>query len=459
MPLRSIWSESLSTRIAAALTLILAVGVVATISYFYLDTRGSYESIRARTLHEQARELMAGIRPAANGVPEVRVSPDWQRVYRRSDSGYYYTIYTEDGRILAVSPNLDGRSPLPLTDLPAGKKTWGDLQFLGPKALATMSARLPTGGFVVVARYGPDEEALAESLLEERTEPLFVFVLFGFLALLLIILVTRQMLSPLEAASAEAARIGPRSLDQRIVADRLPVEIRPLVNAFNDAMDRVAGSYELERRITANAAHELRTPLTVLSLRLQRARLGKAGIDWEAIEADLSRMSRLVAQLLDLARKEAAHSPSREQVNLSRLAREAAAAILPIAEAKHRSIEVEADEPLPSRGTADDLRDMFRNLIENAVIHGEGTVTVRARRSKSGSDQAAIITVADEGRALPVDACEGFFERFRKGPSAATGGAGLGLAIVRHVARSHGGEVRFLPGDCTTVEVRLPIGD
>lgn len=459
MGVRSLWSDSLGNRIAAALTLILAVGVTATISYFYLDTRGAYEEIRARTLHEQAREIIAGVTAETNRPPRILVSPAWQKVYDRVDSGYYYTIYSSDGRILAVSPNLAGRSPLPLTDLPSGTGTWGNLQFLGPKAEAIMSARLPRGGFVVVARYGPDEEALAESLLEERVEPLYVFVPFGFLALLLIVIVTRRTLYPLKAASAEAARIGPGNLDQRIAAERLPVEIRPLVNAFNDAMDRVAGSYEVERRITANAAHELRTPLTVLSLRLQRARLGKPKIDWDAVEADLARMSRLVSQLLDLARKEAVLVPSTDPVNLSRLVREAALAVLPMAEAVHRTIEVMADEPLRSRGNADDLRDMFRNLIENAVVHGEGIVTVDARRAKAAAHDAALITVADEGRGLPADAYDGLFERFRKGISSASGGAGLGLSIVRHVARLHGGEAQFLEGDHTMVEVRLPLID
>lgn len=458
MRIRSLWSNSLSARIAAALTLILAVGVTATISYFYLDTRGSYEVVRARTFHEQARELMAGIAPTAAGTPDVHVSADWQKVYNRTDSGYYYTIYSEDGRILGVSPNLVGRSPLPLTDLPSGTGTWGDLQFLGPKAQPTMTARLPAGGFVVVARYGPDEEALAESLLEERIEPLFVFVPFGFLALVLIVLITRRTLDPLKAASSEAASIGPRNLGQRIAADRLPVEIRPLVQAFNDAMERVAGSYEIERRITANAAHELRTPLTVLSLRLQRARLGKPRIDWEGIEADLARMNRLVSQLLDLARKEAVQSPPKQQVNLSRLVREAAAAVLPLAEAKGRSIHVDADQALPSTGAADDLRDMFRNLIENAIVHGEGTVTASAGVLENEDGLTALVAVADEGRTLPDDANETLFERFRKGSTAAGGGAGLGLSIVRHVARLHGGDVQFVPDlGHTRVEVRLPL--
>lgn len=458
MQIRSPWSNSLSARIAASLTLILAVGMTATISYFYLDTRGSYELVRARTLHEQARELMASIAPMHGGTPEVHVSADWQKVYNRTDSGYYYTIYSEDGRIVGVSPNLVGKSPLPLTDLPSGTGTWGNLQFVGPKVRPTMTARLPTGGFVVVARYGPDEEALAESLLEERVEPLFVFVPFGFLALVLIMLITRRTLDPLKLASNEAASIGPGNLGQRIAAERLPVEIRPLVQAFNDAMERVAGSYEIERRITANAAHELRTPLTVLSLRLQRARLGKPRIDWEGIEADLARMNRLVSQLLDLARKEAVQSPSKEQVNLSRLVREAAAAVLPIAEAKGRSIDVDADDALLSSGAPDDLRDMFRNLIENAIVHGEGTVTASARALKDENGPMALIAITDEGRSLPDDANETLFERFRKGSTAAGVGAGLGLSIVRHVVRLHGGDVKFVPGiGHTKVEVRVPL--
>src|SRR3546814_12098573 len=119
----------------------------------------------------------------------------------------------------------------------------------------------------------------------------------------------------------------------RLTADGLPGEIRPLVDAVNGALDRLAEAYAAERRLTADAAHELRTPLAVLSLRLQRARLDDA-IDWPAIEREMARMERLVGQLLELASKEGIRRTDpgdRQALNLSRIVREAPAAGLPLA--------------------------------------------------------------------------------------------------------------------------------
>src|SRR3546814_18082385 len=99
----------------------------------------------------------------------------------------------------------------------------------------------------------------------------------------------------------------------RLTADGLPGEIRPLVDAVNGALDRLADAYAAERRLTADAAHELRTPLAVLSLRLQRARLDGA-IDWPAIEREMARMGRLVGQTLALARTGIGRAACRERV-------------------------------------------------------------------------------------------------------------------------------------------------
>ena len=144
-------------------------------------------------------------------------------------------------------------------------------------------------------------------------------------------------LRPLARASRQAAAIGPANPAGRLNTGKLPREIRPLVNAVNGALERLDHAYAAQRelierldhayaaqrRLTADAAHELRTPLAVLSLRLQRAKLDAAA-DWPAMERDLTQMSRLVGQLLELARVE---DPARLKdsaglgpVNLARLA-------------------------------------------------------------------------------------------------------------------------------------------
>jgi two-component system sensor histidine kinase QseC len=242
----------------------------------------------------------------------------------------------------------------------------------------------------------------------------------------------------------------------RISPRGLPREVQPLVEAVNGALDRLSRAYATERRLTADAAHELRTPLAVLNLRLQRAKL-TGNTDWSAVERELAQMGRLVDQLLDLARKESLarerHPKDFPVINLSRVVREAAATVLPLMEAAGRELDVKVPDSVQIRGNSDDLRDMVRNLLENAALHGRGKVSASIPFPEKGSD-AVTIEVTDEGPGVPPGQEEAVFQRFRRLNIEAPG-SGLGLAIVRHVAHSHGGEARFLPG-LGRVVVNLP---
>ena len=293
--------------------------------------------------------------------------------------------------------------------------------------------------------------------MEENSEPIFVLVLSIGCALIIGWFVAGWSLKPLARAAQEASAILPGCSSARISPAGLPAEVLPMVDAVNGALDRLAFAYDMERRFTTDAAHELRTPLSVLSLRLQKMEL--SGVeDWSAIRRDLAELERLVSQLLDLARKEAAsrYAPSAEllTVDLARTAREAAAAVLPVVEKAGRTIEVEAPHgAVPVTGRADDLRDMVRNLLDNAFAHGQGCIKVTLQRAGG----IALLEVTDQGPGIAEDMRETVFERFRKG-QAASSGSGLGLAIVRQVARSHGGEA-VVAGKTGALHIliRLPV--
>src|SRR6188472_4111097 len=130
-----------------------------------------------------------------------------------------------------------------------------------------------------------------------------------------------------------------------------------------------------------------------------------------------------------------------ETINLARIVRESVATVLPIAEKEDRSVIIEAPDAIPFPGQADDLRDMVYNLLENALVHRSGTVRVAIRHERTENGPNIVIEVADEGSGVTEALKEAMFERFRRGPTSQ--GAGLGLAIVRQVARSHGGDVGF----------------
>ncbi|HUZ66826.1 MAG TPA: HAMP domain-containing sensor histidine kinase [Beijerinckiaceae bacterium] len=297
------------------------------------------------------------------------------------------------------------------------------------------------------------------SLVREPYQDLSVLLAFSVGAIALIWIVSGWSLRHLGDASREAALVGAESPGARISTARLPAEIRPLVDAVNGALDRLAEAYAAERRFVADAAHELRTPLAVLSLRLQRARQ-ESPPDWAALDCDLGQVSRLVAQLLDLARKEYAaqtHSSDEDVANLSRAAREAVAAIIPLTEQAGRALDVDLPESLFVRGRADDLRDMIRNLLDNALQHGGGAIRIfGAESSSSAGERRAVITVSDEGRGVPANIQKAMFDRFKKEtPNSA--GSGLGLAIARQVAEGRRGSIEFISGPGCTVRVVLPI--
>jgi signal transduction histidine kinase len=139
--------------------------------------------------------------------------------------------------------------------------------------------------------------------VEETGDWLLVFVPLAAASFALVWSIGWWSLRSLARASREAAAIGPANPSGRVHADGLPREIRPLVDAVNGALGRLDHAFAAQRRLTADAAHELRTPLAVLSLRLQRAKLDGA-VNWPAVERDLAQMSRLVGQLMQLARME-----------------------------------------------------------------------------------------------------------------------------------------------------------
>ncbi|HEX3845682.1 MAG TPA: HAMP domain-containing sensor histidine kinase [Steroidobacteraceae bacterium] len=447
--------HSLRLRLLGAMLAVFVLGFGASLLAYRSEVYKITRDLRERTLENQAHELLDGVHAGADGSLQVNLPADWQQAYGNPSRQFVYTVFDDAHRPLAWSANL----PAPLPYIPGhSHRKLGPIEFIGAGAArrAVIVARGPRHLTVLVGRSGMDSDELVDSLFQEGSEQLTVIVPFALLAIALIWLISWWSLRPVARASREAARVGPQHPDLRICAGGLPREVQPLVEAANGALDRLSRAYATERRLTTDAAHELRTPLAVLNLRLQRARL-TGNTDWDAVERELAQMGRLVDQLLDLARKESLARERRAEqhpvINLSRIVREAAAAVLPLAEARDRELAVEAPDSVPVRGDSDDLRDMVRNLLENAILHGRGKVSARIEDPGKGSDRVEI-AVADAGPGIPAGQEESVFQRFRR-LNAETPGSGLGLAIVRHVARSHGGDARFLPG-VGCVMVSLP---
>ena len=211
---------------------------------------------------------------------------------------------------------------------------------------------------------------------------------------------------------------------------------------LNEMLARLEAALEHERRFVADASHELRTPLallkTELELALRRPRTAdelRAAVGSAAEETD--RLALLADDLLLMARSDQDALGLRiEPVALDELARTTADRFAERASREHRRVAV--DVPPGTEAQADRLRleQALRNLIDNALEHGEGTVTVTARTV----GEATELHVRDEGRGVPPEVAMRAFERFSRGDDARPrGGSGLGLAIVEAIAQAHGG--------------------
>ena len=273
-----------------------------------------------------------------------------------------------------------------------------------------------------------------------------LLVTFPFLALF-IWLCVRNGLEPLTRVAEEISRRSPTTLDP-IPENDLPVEVLPLVNRLNLLLGRVAHTIEAQRRFVADAAHELRTPLAAVGLQLRV--LERSGSDTERTEAmtrlkeGIDRATRLVGQLLALARIEPEAPPQFFTVELYTLTAEIIAERARLAAEKGVDLGMTSCEAVTVTGEEEALRAMIGNLVDNAIRHTPpgGTIDVAVRRGESG----AVIEVVDSGPGIPPAEREQVFDRFyRRGKECS--GSGLGLAIVRSAVERHGGTITLGEGN------------
>jgi len=441
-------SKDLRPQIALVMAGGLSASVAASLAFFYFESSGVAGQLEERSLFQQAQLLLKDFTVAEDGRVKIKMPPQSERAYEDQAGAFAYTIFDPEGQPVAVSPNID--APLPFFHEAPNSQASVAHRFI--------AVTIPSGHVLVLSRRDAGASAVARSLILSHLVRFFlVWLVLILMAIPMIWYIIGWNLRSVRRVSEQAAAIGPLSKNTRINTDDLPSEIMPLVEAFNGALDRLAVAYQLERRLTADAAHELRTPVAVLNLRLQRGRL-TGNIDWPAITQDMGQLRRLLDQMLDLARKDRIDYAEREIVRLPRLVRETTAMILPMAEEKGRGITVDAHDELMVFGSPDNLRDMLRNLLENALFHGAGriSVTLGTGVSSDGGDNSVVMEVTDEGNGVSPAKRELVFERFSKAVQGSPG-AGLGLAIVRQVVRMHGGTVSFAPvssGCC--VRVVLP---
>jgi two-component system, OmpR family, sensor kinase len=232
--------------------------------------------------------------------------------------------------------------------------------------------------------------------------------------------------------------------------ERLPDEVRPLVDALNDLLVRLGVALDRERAFMADAAHELRTPLT--ALHLQMGTLSRAANEaerndaMEKLSAGMQRAIRLVEQMLSLARQEPRVQPPRAPVPLADIARDVVAELVPLADAKQIDLGISNSQPAVVMGDPDALRTLTRNLVDNAVrdTPAGGRIDVSV---ENGSDSGqTLLKIVDNGPGIPPDERSRVLDRFYRRPGTSPPGSGLGMAIVKAIADTHGATLELDAG-------------
>lgn len=258
----------------------------------------------------------------------------------------------------------------------------------------------------------------------------------------------RRGTRPLRELGQRLAERQPQDLQPVQLGADTPSEMAPLLDALNRLFERIAELLAAERRFTADAAHELRTPIAAIRTQAQVA-LGESddALRRHALQATLQgcdRATRLVDQLLTLARLEAGAQPAGTPVELRALAQRVLAELAPAALARGQDLTLEAAEPCLVNGNETLLAVLLRNLADNALRYSPPGAQVLVRLA--ALDGRVRLTVADSGPGLAeADLArlgERFFRVLDAGHSASQSGSGLGWSIARRIAAAHGARVQ-----------------
>lgn len=391
-----------------------------------------------------------GIAGLVGGGPDrlrVSLSGETEAVLRadRLDR-VYFTVLDPAGHPLAGDADLAGGA----IAVKAGEWRFDDLLFRGQKV------RLAVLGADCGMPQGPCQVRVAESLIKrgeaERAVLFGTCIAMGGVALALALLgnwAIVRAIRPVEHLSTDIERYSLANL-RPVSRPDIPAEIAPLIDALNRLFDRVRLSSEQQQAFLADAAHQLRTPLTALRTESELALLEPHPPQIEAtlrrLNQGAARAARLAHQLLSQARTD--HEAGRAQhepVDLKHIASDAAQDW--VAQAVERGADLGFElAPAPTLGVAYLLQELLANLLHNALAYaGESAqITVRTRIDEAANE--AVLEVEDDGPGIAPGERSRVFERFQRGAASEGAGSGLGLSIVRDIARHHDAKVELHSG-------------
>ncbi len=402
----------------------------------------------ARQIQDTFQTMFVAQRDPALWMNQTIIFPSLKSY---SGEGIYVQLASVDGQVIYASENLgDRRLPVTKEIIQRANRrqstmgTWEN----GPVHLRVYSAPLIGEGVVLaIVQVGTRLNTIESTL--RRLAGWFALSLIGTLLLAAIVgsFLAGRALAPVEQVTSAAVRTTrAEDLRRRLAVPNTKDEIGQLVAAFNEMLDRLEQVFRSQQRFVADVSHELRTPLTTIRGNLDLLKMGAAESpeDRQAtlatIEGEVTRLSRLVSDLLFLARSETGIPMEFQQVELDTLLldvyRQAQTLVNGV------TLTLGHEDQAVVKGDPDRLRQLFLNLVDNALKYtpAGGRVTLSLYREGNW----AKVIVEDTGIGIPEEAIPHLFERFYrvdKARSRSRGGTGLGLAIVKEVTDSHGGYI------------------
>ncbi|MCX7838352.1 MAG: cell wall metabolism sensor histidine kinase WalK, partial [Anaerolineae bacterium] len=382
--------------------------------------------------------------------------------------GVFVQISTLEGVALTRSENL-GAQTIVISDEALAQVARGESLYVSMTKdrvpLRVYIAPLIVRGQVLAAI------VVAESLqgVTQTLQQLAILILAGMVAGLIVAfgvgaLLAHQALAPIDHITQTAHTIArSNDLTQRIEAKPTRDEVGRLAATFNEMLERIEALFRAQQRFVADVSHELRSPLTAIRGNLDLLRRGALddpaarAETFAAIESETARMQRLVQDLLLLAQADAGVPIEKRPVELDTLLLDVFRQVR--LSAGNVKVLLGSEDQVQVLGDADRLKQLFLNLMDNAVKYtpAGGTVTLSFEREGDW----VRVSVADTGIGIPAKDLPHIFDRFYrvdKARSREKGGTGLGLAICKWIAEAHGGriEVQSQVGKGSTFTVWLP---
>jgi signal transduction histidine kinase len=403
--------------------------------WLYVKAKWTDTSLREQSLLDQAMVIARYLKSDGYNSITLNLPPRLAEAYSSPESEYHYAVRGENGQFLFDSGTAVSALPV----LSRTRQKLYDYDPDGPGPLRVFGAALQTEVgqrtvFVQVEQKTQDPNYLRMAVVDEFiTDGGWLVIPFLLVLLGVSIWIVKRALAPIAQISALAESIGPTNANIRLPIDQIPLEILPLVQSMNAALDHLEQGLQRQREFNANAAHQLRTPLSVLMANVDTLKEPEIA---KRLRTDVEQMSRIVSQLLLVARLETVSINLDEIVDLNDVTAEIAGSLAPLALATGKSIELDrSDEPVVIRTSTFAVRAALGNLIENAIKHTPTGTFVRLRVTDRPS-----IEVIDCGAGVPFEQRTKVFERFWRGDRSG-GGAGLGLAIVDRIMKTLQGSV------------------